>query len=118
MNMEPIPYFYESMNRNAILVRPKKPFYDWVNTHFKDDNLTTPLEENTIYLIREMASNEEIRKWIKRNFDKVFVNELNNWYTDETGWPKNRNYKMFCDWFEFEVHSMILDLETLPLAKE
>lgn len=32
--MEPIPYFYESIDRNAILVWPKQPFYDWLQVLF------------------------------------------------------------------------------------
>ena len=32
-------------------------------------------DENNIYLIREMDSNEAIHRWVKRNFDKLFTNE-------------------------------------------
>ncbi len=31
MGTEPITFFYDSINRNAIVVKPKKPFFDWVN---------------------------------------------------------------------------------------
>lgn len=116
--MDPIPYYYESIDRNAILVRPKKLFYDWVNKMFKKDKPISESDENNIYLIREMESNEEIRRWVKKNFDKIFVNELNDWCTDESGWPTNRTYKMFCDWFDVEVHSMVLDLEEFPVTKD
>lgn len=57
--MEPIPYFYESLNRNAILVKPKKPFFDWVNYHSPEFPVFN-VEESNIYLIREMDSNEAI----------------------------------------------------------
>jgi hypothetical protein len=56
-------------------------------------------EENNIYLIREMDSSGAIKKWIKENFDNLFANELNDWYTDENVWPKSRTYKMFAEWF-------------------
>jgi hypothetical protein len=118
MDIDPIPYFYEPIDRNAILVRPKKPFYGWLNKIFKEENPISEKEENNIYLIREMGSNEDIKKWIKKNFDNLFVNELNDWYTDESGWPTNRTYKMFCDWFDVEVHSMVLDLEEFPVTKD
>lgn len=29
--MTSIPIFYESINRNAIVVKPKKPVFDWVS---------------------------------------------------------------------------------------
>ena len=118
MDIDPIPYYYEAIDRSAILVRPKQPFYDWINKVFKEDKPISELEENNIYLIREMRSNEEIKKWIKKNFDKIFVNELNDWYTDESVWPTNRTHKMFTDWFDVEVHSMVLDLEEFPVTKD
>ncbi len=118
MDKDPIPYYFDPINRNAILVRPKKPFYDWLNGIFKAENPTTDKGENNIYLIREMGSNEEVQKWIKKNFDNLFVNELNDWYIDESGWPTNRTYKMFCDWFDVEINSMVLDLEDFPVTKD
>lgn len=30
MDIDPIRYYYDPIDRNAILVRPKKPFYDWL----------------------------------------------------------------------------------------
>jgi hypothetical protein len=116
--MNPIPYYFDSINRNAILVRPKKPFFDWLNNLFKDEDPVSEMEENNIYLIREMAGNDDIKKWIKKNFDSLFSNELNDWYSDESAWPANRTYKMFCEWFDVEVHSMILDLEEFPVSKD
>jgi hypothetical protein len=118
MDIDPIPYYYEPIDRNAILVRPKKPFYDWLNKVFNEERHISDKDENNIYLIREMGSNEDIKKWIKKNFDNLFANELNDWYTDESGWPTNRTYKMFRDWFDVEVHSMVLDLEEFPVTKD
>jgi len=40
MDFEPIPYFYDSIDRNAIIVRPKEPFYDWLNSVFPEDKPT------------------------------------------------------------------------------
>jgi len=118
MMTEPIPYFYDSINRNAIIVRPKRPFYDWINSVFPEDEPVLKNEENNIYLIQRMNSNDLILKWIKKNFDDIFTNELNDWCIDESTWPKNRNYKMFSDWFETEINSMILDLEDDPVTKD
>ncbi|HEX8038131.1 MAG TPA: hypothetical protein VF490_03230 [Chryseosolibacter sp.] len=116
--MEPIPYEYEAINRNAILIRPKKPFFDWLNAIRKGQRPLLQEEENNIYLIREMESNEHIKKWIQKHFDNIFVNELNDWYTDESGWPENRTYQMFIEWFDVEIHSMVLDLEKSPVRKD
>ncbi len=116
--MEPIPSFFDSIDRNAIIIRPKKPFFDWINSIYPKDEPSTKNDEYNIYLIREMDNNDLILKWIKKNFEDLFSNELNDWCTDEKKWPKNRDFKMFSDWFEIEISSMILDLEDGPVTKD
>jgi hypothetical protein len=116
--MEPIPYFLESIDRNAIIVRPKKPFYNWVNSVFPEDEPVTEKEENNIYLVQEMDSNEDVLRWIQFNFEMIFSNELNDWYSNEGKWPSNRTYKIFSEWFDIEINSMILDLEEYEITKE
>lgn len=117
MYFEPIPYFYDPIDRIAIIVKPKKPFFDWLNSVFPEDEPITTKDDNNVYLLREMVDNEAVLKWVKKNYDKIFINELNDWYTDEEGWPKNRTYKMFAEWFDIEICSMVLDLEDFPVNK-
>lgn len=114
---EPIPYFYDSINRNAIVVKPRKPFFDWINYLYPDSPVTGITEAN-IYLVREKDNNDQIEKWIKKNFDQIFVNELNNWHTLENDWPQKRTFKLFKEWFDYEIHSMIYDLEETDIEKE
>ena len=114
---EPIPYFYDSINRNAIVIKPKKQFFDWINEIYPDEPITK-IEEGNIYLIREKDSNEAIERWLKQNFDRIFQNELNDWHTDEKDWPRKRTFKIFQEWFEYEIHSMVLDLEETDITKD
>jgi len=116
--MNPIPEFYESIDRNAIIVRPKKPYFDWLNQVMPEEEPINQNDENNIYLVREMESNEDVLKWVKKHFELIFDNELNDWYTDEDKWPQQRTYKMFSEWFEIEICSMVLDLEEDPITKE
>mgnify|MGYP006306222653 CR=1 FL=1 len=115
--MEPIRYFYESIDRNAIIIKPKEAFFNWVNSVYPENNIEEK-PENNIYLVHEMDSNEEILVWIKANYEMIFINELNDWYTGEDKWPANRTFKMFSDWFEIEICSMVLDLEENEITKE
>ena len=117
MTLPKIPYFYESIDRNAILVRPRQPFFDWIGKIYPKEP-QPEMEEHTIYLIREMGSNEEIRRWLSKHFDEIFVNELNDWHTEEKDWPEKRSFRMFSQWFDVEIHSMILDLEEIPVTKD
>ena len=118
--MEPIPYYYDSINRNAITVKPKQPLFDWVNSIYPEDpvNATDAANEGTVYLVRERDNNKKIENWLKKNFDNIFQNELNNWHTEEKDWPQKRTYSQFTRWFVFEIHSMVLDLEDKPVIKD
>lgn len=116
--MMQIPVFFDCVNRNAFVVKAKKPYIDWAISVFDDKPTDFSKEENNIYLIREMDCNEEIAKWIRRNFDPIFQNELNDWCTDEKRWPQKRSYKLFTEWFDIEISSMVLDLEDFPVEKD
>lgn len=115
--VEPIAYFYDTINRNAILVKAKKPFYDWIN--YVDPAFpVVDNDEGTTYLIKEIDTREKIESWLKRNFDKIFVNELNNFHTDENDWPQKRTFKIFNEWFMVEISTLIVDLLQTPIVKE
>ncbi|MGK2861623.1 MAG: hypothetical protein ACSLE0_06790 [Chitinophagaceae bacterium] len=106
------------IDRNAVLVKPKPAFWDWLKKHDNDFVPPSPPHENTIYLIHEKDSDKATTAWLKKNFDKIFVNELEGWVTYPELWPQKRTYKMFTDFFETEYHSMIMDLENEPVSKE
>ena len=46
---------------------------------------------------------------ISLNFEQLFESEIEDWYTDESLWPKNRNRKLFDEWFDVECHSVLID---------
>lgn len=117
MNQFQEPPVFEAVNRNAILVKPKLPFRQWSSKIYPDHQVDFK-EDHNVYLIREMASNDEVRTWLQKNFDMIFAYELNEWDADENNWPQQRDYSVFNEWFDIEVHSMILDLESTELIKE
>ena len=110
---------YESgfINRNSITVKPQKPFFEWLNKLYPEDPIYS-LDEKNIYLIREKDDHKKIFNWLKKNFDTLFKNELENWHADSEDWPSNRTYKKFTEWFEVEINSMIYDLEKFPVTKD
>lgn len=114
--MEPIPYYYDGVNRNAVTVKPNKFFFEWLN----DVEPEFPVEqtkEGTIYLVPEKNTIEETEIWLKRNFDKIFINELNDWHTAENDWPKKRDHDLFRKWFDVEIYDVILDIEETKIIK-
>jgi len=113
--MEPIPYFYDHINRYAIVVKPKQPLLTWINALYPD--MPEDGKETTIYLVKEREGDGSTEKWVKKNFSDIFENELNDRHTDEEDWPQNRTYKLFTEWFATEIHTTVLDMEESPIKK-
>jgi len=112
-----------SINRAAVILKPRAPFLKWVNDADPNPN-AHPLtmddlqKEPTVYLIPEFDSDEEAAELVKAGYEILFENVLLDWYTDESLWPKNRTYEMFCRWFDYSVYSIVLDLVDAPLIRE
>lgn len=47
---------------------------------------------------------------LKEGYAEIFERELYGWHTDESAWPQSRSLKMFREWFEIELHSVIEDI--------
>ena len=113
--MEPLTYYYEAVNRHAIVVKPKQPLLNWINALYPD--LPEDGSETTVYLVKERENREETEKWLRHKFKDIFDNELNECHTDENDWPQKRTYKLFTDWFDTEIHTMVDDVEESPIEK-
>lgn len=101
------------INRSVLLVRPKKPYVDWANG-LEDEgpkiNLVDSPSELTIYLVDDIAYDDDIDKVIDKHYSEIFEHELYSWHLVEDDWPDKRNRNAFHDWFEVESHSLVLDL--------
>ena len=101
------------INRAAVILKYKAPFIQWVNDAdpYKDNPGITLESENkdcTVYLILEDDA-ENLEEWISLNFKQLFESEIEDWYTDESLWPKNRTRNLFDEWFDVECHSVLID---------
>jgi hypothetical protein len=73
------------------------------------------IKETNIYLVDDKI--DDVEKWLKKKFDKFFMMELDEWFENKKDWPQKRNYKMFKQWFQVDVSTMIYDLEKNPVLK-
>jgi len=115
--IEPIYYDYEFINRNAVVVKAKKPFYDWIN-YVDPIYPVVDNDEGTVYLIKELDTKAKIENWLKKNYDKIFTNELNSYHTVEAEWPQKRTFKIFKEWFSIEISSLVVDMLDTPIIKD
>jgi hypothetical protein len=113
--MENLP----SINRMAVIIKHKKPFIGWAKAQGDDD--VYPLEDKhdtkSIYLIPE-KDGADWDKYLKKYYLEIFENELEGWYNDPSTWPQDRSWKVFNEWLDFEVQTMVYDLIDEPVEKD
>ena len=109
------------INRRAIILKPQQPFIDWwmaANPTAEDgyhEEFRQTFHEPNIYLINEQI--QDIEKWLRKEFDRFFMQELESWTTTDLEWPKKRTYKMFKLWFKVDTSTLIYDTEETPVEK-
>jgi hypothetical protein len=106
------------LNRSAVVVKPKKPFLDWVNSVDDSDGVTADDLQKTLYLVPDYEDPEDAEKVLKKIYDDIFCNELAGWYTDEEIWPKDRSLKMFKQWFDVEHFDLVEDVGRGPIEND
>ena len=109
------------VKRTAVIVIPKQPYIDWANS-MDDGGVKLGGDynsEHTIYLVEDVTGCliDKIEV-IKPHFEFIFEEELNSWHRLKSDWPLHRDLDTFLDWFEVQIHSMVLDLHQGRLKTE
>src|ERR1019366_4574972 len=109
------------LKRSAIAVKPRQPFLDWLHAAdptSRDFALSEVVADSTIYLIPECGSEEDVHEFLRDRCEEIFVEQLASWLTDEETWPHDRSFDAFCRWFDWQHHSMLIDLCGEPLMDD
>ena len=115
----------QTINRSSVILFPKQPFIDWINSidgpgdyrvgldSFDSDHLS-------VFLVPDEYDSREsfLEDFSKDDFHMLFEEMLDGWYTDETFWPEPRTWAMFNDWFEIKYISVVFDLAEGRIEKE
>jgi hypothetical protein len=110
-----------TLNRSAIVVTPRQPFLDWLHAAgptSRELTLGDLVQEPAVYLIPECDTNENVGHVLRELCKEVFIEQLVGWFTDTTAWPQDRSFDVFCRWFDYQHHSMLVDLCDEPLIRE
>ena len=79
------------INRCLVIVRPKQPFLDWLNSVEGDEfTLEDISHDPTSYLVPEYEFNAEQASILDWGYDLMFESELSLWYTEPSLWPPDR----------------------------
>lgn len=99
-------------NRSFVLLKPKKPFIEWVNG-YDDDKIPEHelLANRTLYMVNDIedVSPAGIKKLMKSKYRDIFIHELWDWYMDEDYLPKDISFEKFNAWFDYEFIEMCFD---------
>src|SRR5947209_11282034 len=110
-----------TVNRTAIVVTPGQPFLDWlqsIDPTSADLTLEDMRQDASVYLSPECDTDEEVRKRLRRVCGRMFEEQLENWWREPSSWPVQRDLATFEHWFEYTVHSLVVDLSTGSLSRE
>jgi hypothetical protein len=108
------------INRSLLIVRAKEPFVKWINALPNPANIRQDQvdKDNTVYLLPDLAYDDEQEDLLARFYDLIFQEQLSGWWTDESAWPPKRDLVTFKTWFDVEFHSAVLDLVEGPLEDD
>jgi hypothetical protein len=113
-----------TINRSLIVLIPKQPVLDWIMRVDPNPPLGLTLEElsqeQDAFLVSQRAVEtvEDAQRWVYRRWKMFFERYLDEWYTEESWWPKNRSLKMFKQWFDIQYQSMVWDLSDEMIEHE
>lgn len=107
----------ENIKRTALVLKPKQSFHDWLLRVEPGEDFRDTLKEGDIYLLPDYEEISQMQNWLNRNYDSIFTDQLNNWYTDKALWPQNRTMKMFMEWFEYSLFTIVLDTQRGTIEK-
>jgi hypothetical protein len=110
-----------SVHRNLAIVKLKEPFLSWLKAiQHPDADMTAEYLNQccTALLIPDFGLDEDSRAYIYGHYQAIFENELKSWSQDETVFPKQRDLKMFEEWFDIEIYTTVLDTVDGEIVKE
>jgi hypothetical protein len=110
----------EMLNRSAVVVRPRKPFLDWVReVDDEDAPEVTPDEMGPmLYLVPNYEDLVDAEKVLKKVCEEIFCRELEAWFPDDECWPRDRSIKRFKEWFEIEHVELVEDVGRGPIEND
>jgi len=101
----------ERSDRMAVIVMPREPLVDWINSVAPDDPVWVDdfADRANVYFIPQYETLDEAEEYVRANFDEIFRTELAEWFEDEASWPGERTFEMFSEWFDVLYDVMVFD---------
>ena len=111
----------KQINRAIAVIKPRQPYVDWALSLPGDPDemsIDDLRRDCTAILIPEFDTPAESEAFIASIAPELFEAELDAWYRDRTTWPMDRDYRVFREWFDVEIHSIVLDAGKSAIRRE
>ena len=106
-------YRPRTINRAALIVRPKQPYVDWANS-VDDEGPQAVLQglrtDPSTYLVESIDLTEDCDLLVGDTWEWIFREQLGGWMRDPGLWPEGMTREMFLEWFDCELSTMIWDM--------
>ena len=109
------------INRAVAIIGPRQPYLDWatgISEPGDDVTLDELRTDCTAILIPDFDTPAESEAFIAGLAGELFEMELEAWDRDPATWPEDRSYKVFQEWFDVEIHSIVLDASDDNITRE
>jgi len=108
------------INRNAILIRARPPYLDWINATSPGESPAIAIEQvgQTLYLVPEFEDADGLTRVLRQVFHDIFCRELEGWSRDQSHWPRELTLALFREWFEIEMIETVEDVGHGPIEND
>lgn len=104
------------VNRCAVRVTPSQPMIDWTRPFLTPQEQHNPAVESSLYLIPTYDDEAQAMICLQGCYGAIFAAELSLWCRDQELWPRSRSFELFLSWFSLQLHHLVEDLGSEPLA--
>lgn len=107
------------VDRTAVVLKPTEQFLQWLKQ--SDDNMPdltlAQLRTNcSVFLVPEFDQPEEVVAYFDERYQQIFEAEISGWDIPSAKWPQEMSLKAFWEFFEVEIHDMVLDMEEADIS--
>lgn len=69
----------------------------------------------SVFLVPQFDEPEAVVSYFDERYRQIFEAELAGWDIDKDKWPQDMGLKAFWEFFDIEIHDMVLDMEEADL---
>ena len=101
------------VDRTAVVLKPTARFLEWLKS--SDENMPDLTVEQlrtncSVFLVPQFDEPESVISYFDERYQQIFEAELAGWDIDKSKWPQDMSLKAFWEFFDTEIHDMVLDI--------